>query len=652
MSHAMNDKPNTEDNLQIHQLFKQVSEEAIDLRVVEKFFSEIERRMLQISPSFFDIEPIKAHLQQLKSFSAETALTEVLQTEFQIKQEFETWRTRLEKRDRKIETYHFRRFCDSNKEPLDSVVFSALSRFYRALPHSTSVQSKFDLVITRLFTKERRVAQRETSLPRADLTNQLSELFNQWDGETNHFNQLSDETIAVIGKIDEFINETNSLSNFEELVKDNLFDRFRDFKRNLESKFFEPAILATAIECNLAVGNAFHKLLGNANENLSAKLISAFDFAEAFHDTSPNAQAHTSEILHEVKLHETCDGTTENEDLLHIWQLLELVGIEHDSQTPAIIESEEIHNPDSANKSLPPQDRIASLLATLSTSQPDLKLLRDYMQESKSLSAIDLNDFLYSSETSVDEISRDALSLILWSEEIRENELNNPKDLPITIRDDVKTILRRSQNLAEQLGLLIEVSSQATQNRLLIVSNKLLETSLKLERAIVRFSNRNLGRTKPTEIETPKVAATPRRASAPFRQKSTKARANRWLVAATIIVCLMSGGLFFFSKQMKDAIPPPKNVDQIDVARLPRGEHLQSAYRRKNTLFITAKESWSQLSKDEQTETLQKLLSYPAQPKIETAIVTSGDGKPLGEISPNGLNIGEPPQIAEADEAK
>ncbi len=644
MSHAINSEIETDDVLQVDQLFKQLSEEAIDLRIVEKFFSEIEHRMLQLSASMFDIGPIKNTLQQLKAFTSETPLAEVWQAESNIKQEFQNWLNLLEKRDQKIETYHFRRFCDTSKESLDTVVFSALARFYRNLPHSPSNQSKFDLVITRLFTKERSKTFRQMSLERTNLTDHLAHLFNRWDNKTKDFNQVSDETMVALSKIDEFICETQSLTSFEDLVKNNLFDRFRFFKRDLEEQFFEPVIVAAAIECNLAVGNVFNKLLGNANENLSTKLTSAFDFAEAFHDTSPNAQVHTSELLHEVKLHETSDGTSENEELLHIWELLEMVGAEN-NLPPLAIGEVETADSKTSNKSLPPQDRIAPLLATLSTPQPDLKLLRDYTQKSNSLSSLDLKDFLHSSEKNTDEICRDALRLILWSEEIRENELTNPKSLPLTIRDEVKTILRRSQNLAEQLGLLIENADQATQNRLLIVANKLLETSLKLERAIVRFSNRNLGRTKTPEKESPVTRPKPIFVLNP--PKTAKPPVNRWLIAATILVFLLSGGIFFFSDQMNSAIPPPKNVEQIDVTKLSKGEHLQVAYRKENVLFVTAKDSWSQLSKAEQGETLKNLLGYPSQPRLETIIITDGKGAPLGDISADGLNIGENPQIAE-----
>src|SRR5215207_9806198 len=166
MSHELEKDAKNNENIPLHLLFKQMSEEAIDLRIVEKFFSEVERRLLKDSSPVFDIEPIKISLQTLKTLTEETPLTDVWQVEFNLKQEFQYWRNLLTERDDKIETYHFRRFCDSSEAPLDSLIFSSLTRFYRQRPHTPLSQSKFDLTVTRLFTKERGVTIRQSNFER------------------------------------------------------------------------------------------------------------------------------------------------------------------------------------------------------------------------------------------------------------------------------------------------------------------------------------------------------------------------------------------------------------------------------------------------------------------------------------------------------
>lgn len=85
-----------------------------------------------------------------------------------------------------------------------------------------------------------------------------------------------------------------------------------------------------------------------------------------------------------------------------------------------------------------------------------------------------------------------------WIEPAQKFSLNHPRWS--------KNVLRKSQTLADHLQLLIEVSEPGVQNQLLVVSNKLLAFRLKLERAIVRFSNRNHGSSKSVPTEEKKEA--------------------------------------------------------------------------------------------------------------------------------------------------
>lgn len=637
-----------EEPIQIQNLFKQVSEEAIDLRITEKFFAEVERRMLRTSTSVFNIEIIKTALHKLRNLPKDSSPMDFWQVDFQIKQEFQTWRNILQKRDSKIETYHLRRFCDTTQEPLDNVVYSALARFYRSLGYSASNQSKFDLVVTRLFASDRGQSHRTVRLPKSELTEHLHQLFINWDGKNSYPPQISNETAEIVEQIDNFVQEANLLTTFEDLIKSNLFERFRNFKQDLGKNYFEPTIIAAAIECNLAVGNAFNSLLGCANENLSAKLTSAFDFAGAFHDTSPNAQIHISEILNEVKIHETIDRESpEYEELRHIWELLEHIGVESDDFPVEIEELPQVVTKKSTVKSsLPPQDRIKLLLDTLAEPQSDIKLLREYMQKSDTLKMLDLNDFLDFDDENANALCRDALSLIIWSEEIRTNELNQPKNLPLTIRDEVKTILRKSQALAEHLGLLVEVSDETIQNRLLIVANKLLETSLKLERAIVRYSNRNLGISKPTpaeeKAETP-VVATP----APVQSVVVHTSVNRWLMAATLLTAIVSGSIYYVTQGVTNIVKTVQDIEKINIKSLPNNKHLQSAFRKDSTMMVTAQNSWTTLSPEEQSATLQDYLNFPTKVKLERVVLLDQKGRLFGEISPDGISTLDNQELAE-----
>jgi hypothetical protein len=619
MSFTKKEKP-----FQIKETFKRVSDEAVNLRVAEKILSEVESRLLKTSPSPFDIETVKKLLQKMKNLSPETSAEEFLQIEFQINQKFRLWRASLEERDAKIETFHLRRFFDFTEEPLDGAFFIALAQFYRNIKNL----SKFDLVITRIFARGRGQIQREVRLNRREMTNYLRELFNRWDGAENSTNQFSDETLAAVLKLEEFIHEAEFVESFEELTRNDLFVRLRKFKSELGNRFFEPAIAAAAVECNLAVGNVFNNLMTKANENLSARLTAKYDFAGALQDVSPKAQADISDALREFGGAET---SAETEHLPHVLELLELIGGNGENESAA--EAENL-KPEAKTIFPTAEERLAPILFTLAEPQPDLSILRDYVQKSDTLKQLDLSDFIGTSEDYSDRFCRDVLRVIFLAEELCEHELDQRQELSCATKDEVSNLVQRAQIFGEQLDNLIEISEQSTQNRLLTVSNKLLETRLKLERGIVRFSNRQIARARESQVVTLKPipesrSATPR-----------KTEVNRRLIAATILVAVICGGFYFFARQLSGAVPMPEDFEKIEVGELPKGEHLQIAHRQNRTLFIGTKDSWAQLSEAEKRENLQNLLDYPMKKKLTTVVVISSNGEPLGDISENGTNLG------------
>lgn len=619
-------KNELDNTLQIRKTYKQLSDEAVNLRVAEKILSEVESRLLKLSPSPFEIESVKTSLHSLKNLSPTVSPEEISLAEFQIKQKFELWRGILEERDQNIETFHLRRFFDFTEEPIDGAFFVALTQFYRNI----SNLSKFDLVVTRIFSRGRGQLQREVRLTRREMTNYLRELFNYWDGKETFTNQFSDETLSAILKLEEFIREAEFVKSFEELSQSDIFVRLRNYKNELGKNFFDPSVAAAAVECNLAVGNVFNSLMAKANENLSARLTAKYDFAGAFQEISPNTQQQISEVLQElcVKENSFAENSEENE-LSHILELLEFGSKDNENES-------EIPAEDKAEIMLPTaQERIAPILLTLAENQPDLKLLREYMQKSNSLKVLDLSDFVGSSEEYSERLCREVLSVIFLADELCENEFHQHKGLSQTTKDEVKKLVQKAQIFGEQMESLVEISDQSTQNRLLTVSNKLLETRLKLERNIVRFGKRQLGIVGEPQVITLNPIAEP------VAPPNPKTKASPWLTIATILVCILCGSFYLIVGQMRGDIPTPKDVEEIEVTKLPQGDHLEIAHRQHSTLFVSAKKSWENLTEDEKRTNLQNLLNYPAQSKLSTVVIINSQGEPLGNISNDGISLGE-----------
>jgi hypothetical protein len=614
---------------------KYIGEIAINYRVTEKILAEIERRLFNPDPVRFDIELVKASLSKLKALPPQTPSDEFLHIEFSLDQEFNLWRGLLEERDRHIETYHLRRFFDTANQEFDRAVFVALAYFYRSSPFFLAHLSKFDLVLTRLYSVGSQ-PNRQPRLSRDELTADIAAMFRAWDDFDAPTETERPGRSAHIAKLDEFILEAETLAEFEELVRSDIFERLRAYKRELGRECFEPEVAAVIIECNLVLGNVFNELLARANRNLGEKLNASFDFAGAFHDSSPETNRHFSDVLKELRSdRELAELRNADAGVQHIWELLHSVcGANPNNRSMSFEAPFVLPEKPAAGAA---GERLRHLFATLEEPEPDVRMLRDYTQKSKSLWTIDLNDFIRSDEPELDRLCRDVLRVILLSDELCAHDLTLPKEIPQATLDELSGVFQKSLELGEILEVLLEKYHGHLQNRLLVVSNKFLETRLKLERTIVRFSNLQLGRT-PSESSvesSAELVETPEPAFA----ESVPRRTNRWLIAATMIVALLCGGAYFAALQMEEFVPVSQETEEMPVETLPSSEHLFAAYRHKGTIFVITKDSWEGLPEDERRSAIEKFTEVPAAVKIENVIVTNSAGRPQGDASSGSVNL-------------
>jgi len=465
----------TDKLIEISQLVKRAGDEAVQLRIVERFLSEVERRLLKATPHVFDIERVRTALQILKSLTDEDDIDECLEAEFRLDQEFHLWRELIIARDQKIETYHFRRLCDSTPYPLDDEIFIALASFYRSLDFTPATQSKFDLSVTRLFTRAAARGRREMRSLRSDNLKRLNQLFGSRSMDDSGPIVSSSSIEGAVKAIDSFIDEALSLTDFEDLVRANIFDRYRAFKRDLGTMFFEPEIIAAAIECNLVVGNVFNDVIAAADQKLSSTLTADVDLAGALHDAAPESRSHVNELFR-VFFGESDRQETVSGDVDYLGKLLEMSSPQSKSNTG------------SQNGATSAQGRIAPVLRMLSEARPDNKLLTKQMERSEILRGIDPDDFLFSADGAPDVLCRRAFGVILWSIEFREKELR-AGEISESSRHEATSLLSKAEALATKLQHEIEVSDELNENRLRAVLNALLDARLKLERAIVRFSS-------------------------------------------------------------------------------------------------------------------------------------------------------------------
>lgn len=237
-------------------------DEVNGLQMVEHVLAGVEREQMKTVPKTYDDMQVKHALHEFLQIEEDSRSPQHAQAEFRLMQETEDWYSALSRRDRNISVAHLRRYCETTKPSLSSQALIALARFYRNSPYSESVRSKFDLVVTRLFTKERGGDKRELVFQSDELIRHIQELYAEW-ASVPLYAAEEDESAVLISalKFQDFINEARQAETFDELVKKDFFKRLKVFKEETSDNFFSPVLLAAAIESNVVVGNRYVELI-------------------------------------------------------------------------------------------------------------------------------------------------------------------------------------------------------------------------------------------------------------------------------------------------------------------------------------------------------------------------------------------------------
>ena len=616
----------------IDHTFERLSEEAMSLRITEKFFSEVERSLLRESKPAFDVSTVKELLKQLapRSSADEEHRNSAIDG---LRQEFDRWRGSLEAIDAAIETFHIRRFCDSSSISLNDTIYYALARFYRAVPLSRETQSKFDLMMTRAFAREMRGRMRHSQFDREKVTDHIRELYSGWTESSAGLDASQDDVEDAEIRFNAFIAEAYSLSEFDGLIESDIFERFREFKRDLGDLYFVPECVAAAVECNITVGRTFDSLMAVMNSRLNQHLGEKIDFAGALIDGSLEGKSSLVDLL--AGMSGEASPIEGNSDIALLRSFLERAA----AAQAAVVEPSE--NEGEFEESEQPEvssvvsimQRLSAELDTISQSQPDTYVLRSYMSRSETLDRLDLNDFLFQENGEPYVLGRRALAAILCLEEFKDNDLRGGSTLEPEVTDEIVAILSFAEKIGNDLADELSSLERERQNRQLVVSNSLLSSRLHVERAVVRFTAPVI-EPEPEPIVEEKPHSEPMEITrAPLRE------ANRWLMALTVLVTLVCGSILLFSGQNSNAAPEVEDVEDVNIGRLPSPEHLTQAFRKGNSLYITAKESWGKLPDDDKRKTLQRLVELELRKPLYNVMVIGPNGQPMGDISSEGAVI-------------
>jgi len=280
-NYSQNQPPeNAEPVDQVEFFRKRANDEVLCLQMVEHVFVGVARQQEKPAPKAYDDLKVKKNLHNFLQVSGDPTSSEHAEAEFLLRQETENWYALLSHGDKQISVSHLRHYCETAKPGLSSQALISLARFYRNSPYSESARAKFDLVVTRLFTRDLYNRQRELISEKDSLVKHLSRLYAEWESVSLYTSEEDESEVLLTAlKFEEFIEEAERANSFDELIRNDFFNRLRAFKQSTNEQFFTPVVTATAVESNARIGNKYIDLLELEKENGSIeKLENTYGF--------------------------------------------------------------------------------------------------------------------------------------------------------------------------------------------------------------------------------------------------------------------------------------------------------------------------------------------------------------------------------------
>lgn len=642
--------------------------EAAALQLAEEIFAGIEKSLLEIVPKSYPTANLQRKVSELRECFAQTPedAARLKQCETRLRQELGLWRMALAKRDEAFSAALLRTFCENTHLQLDKEAFLALAGLYRNMPPTDSVLSKYDYVITQYFTNKREKNRRTLRCEADKLIAELHKLNTEWTGVKSNAGGAEAlkvrEAIAVLAQLSAEAKAHKTLKNW---LHYDFFASTRLAKKDLGEIFFVPEVTAAVIVCNIVVGNHFAALCdadsaklteaaslfaadATANELILNQLNRTFQtliHTSLEHDSSEIAAQERLMNLFNLMSQDEIDDITEINDTFPPNKNLDreelpavILGVQESENTPqADLSGTDLNAGTVNSKSESPlaetpaeeeNEAVAevdAVLAELKQPSPGLEVIKAYLQTSstRDVQELRLAPFIFDAGGSPNQVNgdaRQALEKIIRAEDFARFIENGEGDLPAGFKVKLERLSADIQslnnNLRRSMGDL-GGGDESEKNwgdieKLLYVTNSLVEAQLRMNSAVVRRNKRG---EEAAEAQTAKPSVQPfekiKVQDAPLRkpQKSAaKPKVNYLLLTVLAFVIIAAGGLYF-SGFLGDGSPVVKgDFNALELTRLQNGSVLTQAKISGDTLFGAVSKEWEVLSPDQKKEKLRLLL--------------------------------------------
>ncbi len=275
--------------------------EISNLQMVEHVLTGVEREYMKIVPNVYDDFNAKKSLHTFLQVAENENSSSYTEAEFTLLTETEGWCSALAKRDREIMVSSFRQYCENSRPALSSQALLALSRFYRNLPYSDSVRSKFDFVITRLFSRPTENERRVCLFTKDEILAHVNTLYKDWSSVALYSADDDESNVLLTAlSFDDLATEAERAISFDQLIESDFFGRLRLFKESITELFYAPSVTAAAIDANVRIGNAYVSLIDRERQKLDSESIRSK--YGTLHDSSiSDAAARTLDLVELLK---------------------------------------------------------------------------------------------------------------------------------------------------------------------------------------------------------------------------------------------------------------------------------------------------------------------------------------------------------------
>jgi hypothetical protein len=242
--------------------------------MVEHVLTGVEREYMKVVPRTFDDFNAKKALHTFIQLDDGVNSEAHAAAEFALMQETEAWCSALAERDRNIAVPNLRQYCENSRPALSSQALLGLGRFYRNLPYSESVRSKFDFVITRLFSRPVSMEKRVCLFSRDEILTHINTLYGDWSSISLYAADDDQSKVMLTAlSFEDLSIEAENAATFDQLIESDFFGRLRMFKESISELFFAPLVTAAAIECNIRIGNAYVELIDRERHKIDAQTL-------------------------------------------------------------------------------------------------------------------------------------------------------------------------------------------------------------------------------------------------------------------------------------------------------------------------------------------------------------------------------------------